>query len=90
MHDVAVKEFSAALAHPDAVVTDADTLTAKGHDYWGFGGTPGLLLRPTTREEVIAVLRIAANTASMWSPSAPSPRPSSRSLSTPPTTNWRV
>jgi hypothetical protein len=25
MDDVAVKEFSAALAHPDAVVTDADT-----------------------------------------------------------------
>jgi glycolate oxidase len=60
MDDVAIKEFSAALAHPDAVVTDADTLTEKGHDYWGFGGTPGLLLRPSTREEVIAVLRIAA------------------------------
>jgi glycolate oxidase len=60
MDDIAVKEFSAALARPDAVVTDADTLTAKGHDYWGFGGTPGLLLRPSTREEVIAVLRIAA------------------------------
>jgi glycolate oxidase len=60
MDDVAVKEFSAVLAHPDAVVTDADTLTARGHDYWGFGGIPGLLLRPNTREEVIAVLRIAA------------------------------
>lgn len=60
MDDVAVKEFSVALAQPDAVVTDADTLTAKGHDYWGFGGTPGLLLRPNTRQEVIAVLRIAA------------------------------
>lgn len=60
MDDIAVKEFSAALARPDAVVTDADTLTAKGHDYWGFGGTPGLLLRPNTREEVIAVLRISA------------------------------
>jgi glycolate oxidase len=60
MDDVAVKEFSAELARPDAVVTDPDTLTAKGHDYWGFGGTPGLLLRPSTRDEVIAVLRIAA------------------------------
>jgi glycolate oxidase len=60
MDDIAIKEFSAALASPDAVVTDPDTLTAKGHDYWGFGGTPGLLLRPGTREEVIAVLRIAA------------------------------
>jgi glycolate oxidase len=60
MDNIAVKEFSAALARPDAVVTDADTLTAKGHDYWGFGGTPGLLVRPNTREEVIAVLGIAA------------------------------
>jgi glycolate oxidase len=60
MDDIVVKEFSAVLAQPDAVVTDADTLTAKGHDYWGFGGTPGLLVRPNTREEVIAVLRIAA------------------------------
>ncbi|WP_430336072.1 FAD-binding oxidoreductase [Rhodococcus sp. ACT016] len=61
MDDVAVKAFSAVLARPGAVVTDADTLTAKGHDYWGFGGTPGLLVRPNTREEVIAVLRIAAD-----------------------------
>jgi hypothetical protein len=37
MDDVVVKEFSAALAQPDAVVTDAETLTSKGHDYWGFG-----------------------------------------------------
>jgi glycolate oxidase len=60
MDEIAIKEFSAALARPDAVVTDRDTLTAKGHDYWGFGGTPGLLLRPNSREEVVAVLRIAA------------------------------
>jgi glycolate oxidase len=60
MDDIAVKEFSAALARPDAVVTDADTLTARGHDYWGFGGTPGLLLHPSTTEEVVALLSIAA------------------------------
>ena len=60
MDETIVKEFAAALARPDAVVTDAATLTAEGHDYWGFGGTPGLLLRPTTREEVVAVVRIAA------------------------------
>ena len=40
--------------------TDAATLTAEGHDFWGFGGTPGLVLRPCTREEVLAVVRIAA------------------------------
>jgi glycolate oxidase len=60
MDNIAIKEFSAALARADAVITDADTLAAKGHDFWGFGGTPGLLLRPSTRDEVIAVLRIAA------------------------------
>jgi glycolate oxidase len=60
MDDIVIKEFSAALARLDAVETDPDILTAKGHDYWGFGGTPGLLLRPSTRDEVVAVLRIAA------------------------------
>jgi glycolate oxidase len=58
--DKVVAEFTAALARPDAVITDAATLTAEGHDFWGFGGTPGLLLRPCTREEVVAVVRIAA------------------------------
>ena len=58
--DKVVTEFTAALARPDAVITDAATLTAEGHDFWGFGGTPGLLLRPCTREEVVAVVRIAA------------------------------
>ena len=58
--DNVVTEFTAALARPDAVNTDAATLTAEGHDFWGFGGTPGLVLRPCTREEVLAVVRIAA------------------------------
>jgi glycolate oxidase len=58
--DKVVAEFTAALARPDAVITDAATLTAEGHDFWGFGGTPGLLLRPCTSEEVVAVVRIAA------------------------------
>ncbi|HUO40657.1 MAG TPA: FAD-binding protein, partial [Mycobacterium sp.] len=60
MDDAVVAEFTAALGAPDAVITAATTLTEAGHDYWGFGGTPGLLLRPRTREEVIAVVRIAA------------------------------
>lgn len=58
--DTVVNEFAAAVARPDSVVTDAATLTAEGHDYWGSGGTPGLLLRPHTCEEVVAVVRIAA------------------------------
>jgi glycolate oxidase len=55
-----VADFAAALSGPDAVVTDAATLTERGRDYWGFGGTPGLLLRPRTRDEVVAVVRLAA------------------------------
>lgn len=60
MDDVAINEFSAALGRPDAVITDTATLTAKGHDYWGVGGIPGLLVRPTTTAQVVEVLRIAA------------------------------
>jgi glycolate oxidase len=59
MGDMIIAEFTAALSGPDAVVTDAAVLSAKGHDFWGFGGTPGLLLRPCTRDEVVAVVRIA-------------------------------
>ena len=44
-----VAKFTAALSGPDAVTTDPAMLTKSGHDYWGFGGTPGLMLRPRTR-----------------------------------------
>jgi glycolate oxidase len=60
MDDIVVEELSAALGRPDAVVADPATLTAKGHDYWGVGGTPGLLVRPITTVEVVQVLRVAA------------------------------
>jgi glycolate oxidase len=60
MDESVVKEFAAVLDRPDQVVTDAATMTETGRDYWGFGGKPGLLLRPRTRGEVIAVVRIAA------------------------------
>lgn len=60
MDETVVKKFAAALGRPDQVVTDAATMTEAGRDYWGFGGRPGLLLRPRTREEVIAAVRIAA------------------------------
>jgi glycolate oxidase len=60
MDDKLIASFSAALSGPDAVVTDAATLTEKGTDYWGVGGQPGLLLRPRTRDEVVAIVRIAA------------------------------
>ncbi|GAB1813489.1 FAD-binding oxidoreductase [Mycobacterium sp. MUNTM1] len=52
--------FAAVLDDPDAVVTDATRLAESGHDYWGFGDTPGLLLRPRTRDEVVAIVQTAA------------------------------
>ena len=61
LDDGVVKEFAAAHAGPEAVVTESVTLTADVHDFWGFGGTPGVVLRPGAREEVAAVVRIAAN-----------------------------
>lgn len=53
-------QFSAVMSGPGAVVTDTEVLAARGRDYWGFGGTPGLALRPTTRDEVVAIMRTAA------------------------------
>jgi hypothetical protein len=60
MDDTIIAEFAAARSDPDAMVTDPSTLAERGRDYWRFGGQPGLLVRPTTREEVVAVVRIAA------------------------------
>jgi hypothetical protein len=55
-----VSAFAAVLTHPGAVITDETTLTESGRDYWGFGGQPGLLLRPRTRDEVVAIVQTAA------------------------------
>ena len=60
MDDTVIAQFSAALSGPDAVITDPDLLATEGRDYWGFGGTPGLVLRPRTRDEVVAAMRIAS------------------------------
>ena len=54
-----VAAFTTALSSPDEVVTDAATLSESGKDYWGFGERPGLLLRPRTRDEVVAIVRAA-------------------------------
>lgn len=53
-------QFSAAVSGPGAVLTDTEVLAARGRDYWGFGGTPGLVLRPTSRAEVVEIIRTAA------------------------------
>ncbi|BBY66838.1 FAD-binding oxidoreductase [Mycolicibacterium helvum] len=55
-----VSAFAAALGSPDAVATDAATLSENGKDYWGFGQQPGLVLRPQTRDEVVAIVKVAA------------------------------
>jgi glycolate oxidase len=60
MDDTIVSAFAAALRGHDAVATDATTLAEDGKDYWGFGEQPGLVLRPHTRDEVVAVVKVAA------------------------------
>jgi glycolate oxidase len=59
MDNSIVAAFSTALSSPDEVVTDAATLSESGKDYWGFGERPALLLRPRTRDEVVAIVRVA-------------------------------
>jgi glycolate oxidase len=60
MNESTSAAFAAALADPGALVTDTAVLTESGRDYWGFGGKPGLLLRPRTRDDVVAAVRTAA------------------------------
>lgn len=60
MDEDLVSAFAAALNGPDAVVTNSDILSKSAKDYWGFGEQPGLLVRPRTRDEVVAVVRVAA------------------------------
>ena len=58
-HDV-IDEFTHALVDPGAVVTDPELLVDSGRDFWGFGGTPGLLLRPRSNDQVLEIIHIAA------------------------------
>src|SRR5580693_3106978 len=60
MDDTIVSAFAAALGGRDAVANDAATLAENGKDYWGFGHQPGLVLRPHTRDEVVAIVKVAA------------------------------
>src|ERR1700728_4247158 len=60
MDETVVSAFAAALGARDAVANDAATLAANAKDYWGFGHQPGLVLRPHTRDEVVAIVRVAA------------------------------
>jgi glycolate oxidase len=51
--------FVKAVAGRAEIVTDEAVLTDRGHDFWGFGGTAGLLLRPASRDEVAEIMRVA-------------------------------
>lgn len=59
-HDVLAQAFSGVLAGPDAVLTDASALAAHSHDYWGLGNAPWMVVKPRTTDEVVAIVRIAA------------------------------
>jgi glycolate oxidase len=59
MDSAIVEAFTAALSSPNEVITDSAALSESGKDYWGFGEKPALLLRPGTRDEVVAIVRVA-------------------------------
>ncbi|WP_264075190.1 FAD-binding oxidoreductase, partial [Mycolicibacter minnesotensis] len=55
-----MERFTAAVAGHAEIVTDETVLTQRGHDFWGVGGTADLLLRPHSRDEIAAIMRIAS------------------------------
>ncbi|MET0704352.1 MAG: FAD-linked oxidase C-terminal domain-containing protein [Mycobacterium sp.] len=56
----AFEQFTNAVAGHGDVITDEATRTERGHDFWGVGGTADLLLRPHNRDEIAAIMQIAA------------------------------
>ncbi len=52
-----IDSFSRAVAGRAELVTDEAVLIERGHDFWGFGGTAGLLLRPAGRDEIASPSR---------------------------------
>jgi len=59
-HDALAQAFAQVLARPDSVLTDPDALAAHSHDYWGLGSAPWMVVKPRTTDEVVAIVRIAA------------------------------
>lgn len=51
--------LTTAVAGRAEVITDEAVLTDRGHDFWGFGGTAGVLLRPASRDEIAEIMRVA-------------------------------
>ncbi|BBZ31873.1 FAD-linked oxidase C-terminal domain-containing protein [Mycolicibacterium confluentis] len=57
---VAISRFATAAAAHGDVTTDEGVLIERGRDYWGVGGVAGLLLRPHGRDDIAAIMRLAA------------------------------
>lgn len=57
---VALERFATAAAAYGDITTDAGVLTERGRDYWGVGGVAGLLLRPRSRDDTAAIMRLAS------------------------------
>ena len=57
---VAIERFATAAAAHGDVTTDEGVLAERGRDYWGVGGVAGLLLRPHSRDDIAAIMRIAS------------------------------
>ncbi|MCV7346510.1 FAD-binding oxidoreductase [Mycolicibacterium rhodesiae] len=60
MDSTVVSAFTDVLDRRQAVAADATTLAANTFDYWGFGQRPGLVLHPRSRDEVIEIVKVAA------------------------------
>src|SRR6478752_7737067 len=59
MNGTLIDQLTKAVAGRADVVTDATVLAERGHDYWGFGASPGILLRPRNRYEIADIMRVA-------------------------------
>lgn len=59
MRASSIEDFAAAAAAYGDITTDEGVLTERGRDYWGVGGVAGLLLRPHSRDDIAAIMRLA-------------------------------
>ena len=62
--------FIKAVAGRAEIITDEAVLTERGHDFWGFGGTAGLLGAPPAATSSPKSCESQPNTTSRWFPAA--------------------
>lgn len=55
-----IELFAAAAAGLGELSTEGSILTERGRDYWGVGGVASLLLRPHSRRDIAAIMRLAS------------------------------